>query len=388
MQCALNGTCDNSHCCMLMHCSCRIRASEHLQNERGSYRDCTISVSRHVSHVVDLQFLLLQPSHSTQQNAPSPVDVMDQVDIGEASRLLHAADNVLILLGAGLSQPSGIPTFQEPWEGKMPREISSPSFFKANPLTSWRFFEDRRQKAQRAVPNAGHIAIAEFARRNEHVFTITQNVDGKLLRPCTYFPSMYPVNKPAELSTRAQHPPSRLVCLHGSLFDIKCASEDCSYLTTNYSTESSVPGLDKDTLSPHKERQSATPIDIPSCPSCGSGTLRPGVVWFGEKLPPGSLDRIDAWFDSVSKIDIVMVIGTEALVQPAASYIYRAAAEKGARVMHFNQKHLRPEQEDDMDDIDFYVQGNVAESLPALLGLRSTFTYGVAHNRLLEGNYP
>jgi len=41
-----------------------------------------------------------------------------------------------------------------------------------------------------------------------------------------------------------------------------------------------------------------------------------------------------------------------------------------------------------MDDIDFYVQGNVAESLPALLGLRSTFTYGVAHNRLLEGNYP
>jgi NAD-dependent deacetylase sirtuin 5 len=121
-------------------------------------------------------------------------------------------------------------------------------------------------------------------------------------------------------------------------------------------------------LDSHNGDQSVTTLETPLCPSCGHGTIRPGVVWFGEKLPSGSLDRIEAWFDSVTQIDIVIIIGTEALVQPAASYIYRAATEKGARVMHFNQKPLRPEQEDDMDEIDLYVQGNVAESLPALLG--------------------
>ena len=175
-------------------------------------------------------------------------------------------------------------------------------------------------------------------------------------------------NHPEELSTRARHPPSRLVCLHGSLFDVKCTSEDCSYLATNYTTEPSVLGLDKHRPTPHNEHQPATNLEVPVCPSCGHGTIRPGVVWFGEKLPAGSLDRIEAWFDIVSQIDIVMIIGTEALVQPAASYLYRAATEKGARVMHFNKRPLRPEQEDDMDEIDMYVQGDVAESLPTLLG--------------------
>jgi NAD-dependent deacetylase sirtuin 5 len=313
-------------------------------------------------------FHLCHPSHSTQQNASSPFDAMDQVDVGEASRLIHSAKNVLILLGAGLSQPSGIPTFQEPWEGIMPRDISSPSFFRADPLTSWRFFEDRRQKALQAVPNAGHLAIADFARRNAHAFTITQNIDGILMDSCRHSWYVCNADDSVELSTRALHPSSRLVCLHGSLFDVECTSEDCSYRTTNYSAEPSVPGLENKNHASSNENQPATSLEIPPCPSCGHGILRPGVVWFGEKLPPGSLDRIDAWFDSVSQIDIVMVIGTEALAQPAASYIYRAATEKGARVMHFNQRPLRPDQEDDMDEIDLYVQGNVAESLPALLG--------------------
>jgi NAD-dependent deacetylase sirtuin 5 len=327
-----------------------------------------VSYSQHIEPFGSLiyTFYLCHLSLSTQQNATSPFDAMDQVDIGEASRLIHSAKNVLILLGAGLSQPSGIPTFQEPWEGIMPRDISSPSFFRANPLTSWRFFEDRRQKALQAVPNAGHLAIAAFARRNADVFTITQNIDGVLMNLCRQFTYVGNTDDSVELSTRARHPPSRLVCLHGSLFDVECTSEDCPYLTTNYSTEPSVPGIDKNP--PDSANQPATSLEIPPCPSCGQGTLRPGVVWFGEKLPPGSLECIDAWFNSVSQIDIVMVIGTEALVQPAASYIYRAATEKGARVMHFNQRPLRPDQEDDMDEIDLYVQGNVAESLPALLG--------------------
>lgn len=169
---------DNSHAFMLEH-------SEDPQNERGSCITQSLGPlvpwSTHGSSIYT--FYLCHPSHLTQKNASRPFDTMDQVDIGEASRLIHSAKNVLILLGAGLSQPSGIPTFQEPWEGIMPREVSSPSFFRANPVTSWRFFEDRRQKALRAVPNAGHHAVADFARRNVHAFTITQNIDGMLMNP-------------------------------------------------------------------------------------------------------------------------------------------------------------------------------------------------------------
>jgi NAD-dependent SIR2 family protein deacetylase len=158
--------------------------------------------------------------------------------------------------------------------------------------------------------------------------------------------------------------------LHGSLFDVKCSSEDCDYWTTNHSLEPifSEPSREVIDLSGHEIR--TDDIEIPCCPFCGYGLLRPGVVWLGEKLPPGYLERINTWFESVEHIGVIMVVGTEALVQPAASYIHRAA-EKGARVMHFNKTTLRPDQQEEqeeMDEIDFFVQGDVAESLPSLIG--------------------
>ncbi|KAL1583189.1 hypothetical protein WHR41_07984 [Cladosporium halotolerans] len=271
------------------------------------------------------------------------------VNFAEAREVLERARNILILLGAGLSAPSGIPTFQETWENRDPRDMANASFFHQDPVTSWRFYEDRRQKALRAEPNAGHKAIAQFASRNERVFTITQNID--------------------ELSNRSGHPSPRLVSLHGSLFDVKCSSQDCDYFTTNHSAE---PIFFKSVL---RELEEGTDVEcatqlqqaeIPLCPSCKNGLLRPGVVWFGDKLPSECLGRIDRWFNSVERIDLVMVVGTQALVQPAASYIHQSA-EKGARVMHFNKDALRPEQEDELDEIDLFVQGDVAESLPFLL---------------------
>lgn len=147
---------------------------------------------------------------------------------------------------------------------------------------------------------------------------------------------------------------------------MKCSAEDCDYFATNYSPECTVPGLQGKPIDPSGHGSQSEDIEIPPCPSCGHGLLRPGVVWFGDKLPPGSLERIDAWFDEVQHIDIVMVIGTKASVQPAASYVQRAT-EHGARVMYFNQNPLRPEQWEEMDEIDFFFQGDAAQSVPFLL---------------------
>jgi NAD-dependent SIR2 family protein deacetylase len=59
--------------------------------------------------------------------------------------------------------------------------MASPQFFDENSAIGWQFYENRRQEALRAQPNAGHRAIVELACRNERVFTITQNIDGAFL---------------------------------------------------------------------------------------------------------------------------------------------------------------------------------------------------------------
>jgi NAD-dependent SIR2 family protein deacetylase len=105
--------------------------------------------------------------------------------------------------------------------------------------------------------------------------------------------------------------------------------------------------------------------DLPTCPSCQKGLLRPGVVWFGEMLPEKTLQSIDNWISSSPSIDLIMVIGTSARVYPAAGYVDRAR-QKGAKVAVFNT---------DADDVpagglqrgDWMFQGDAAVILPELL---------------------
>lgn len=73
---------------------------------------------------------------------------------------------------------------------------------------------------------------------------------------------------------------------------------------------------------------------LPHCPSCKDGLLRPGVVWFGESLPMGTINNVSQWLGS-GDVDLMLVIGTSAQVYPAAGYIDRARA-KGARVAVVN----------------------------------------------------
>ena len=80
---------------------------------------------------------------------------------------------------------------------------------------------------------------------------------------------------------------------------------------------------------------SLKPSDLPHCPQCNTGLLRPGVVWFGEMLPEKTIRHVDEWITSAQGIDLIMVIGTSARVYPAAGYVQRARA-KGAKVAVVN----------------------------------------------------
>lgn len=58
--------------------------------------------------------------------------------------------------------------------------------------------------------------------------------------------------------------------------------------------------------------------DVPKCKSCGKGTVRPDVVFFGEGLPAEFSDRRMKDFE---KCDLLIVMGTSLVVYPFASLV-------------------------------------------------------------------
>ncbi len=107
------------------------------------------------------------------------------------------------------------------------------------------------------------------------------------------------------------------------------------------------------------------PKDLPQCPKCGDGLLRPGVVWFNEMLPGKVLEDINDWIQKSEKIDLILVIGTSAKVYPAAAYVNKAR-EKGARVAVINMDRA-DEPGGGLKKGDWFFQGDASVILPDIL---------------------
>jgi NAD-dependent SIR2 family protein deacetylase len=105
--------------------------------------------------------------------------------------------------------------------------------------------------------------------------------------------------------------------------------------------------------------------DLPHCPQCEKGLLRPGVVWFGEMLPEKTIRAVDEWITRADKIDLIMVIGTSARVYPAAGYVQRARG-KGARVAVVNTD-VNDAPEGGLMKGDWFFVGDASEIVPAML---------------------
>ncbi|KAF2193514.1 DHS-like NAD/FAD-binding domain-containing protein [Zopfia rhizophila CBS 207.26] len=292
--------------------------------------------------------------------------VVPQKDLESFQAHLNSSTRILALLGAGLSASSGLPTFRGAgglWRTHDAVELATPEAFGRDPGLVWQFYSYRRHMALQAKPNPAHYALAELARKKEGFMTLSQNVDG--------------------LSPRANHPPEKLKLLHGSLFDVKCSEFFCKHTESNNYTDPIVPALaiptdesDPTTISALQARELdisdenvALPElairDLPRCPKCKRGLLRPGVVWFGEMLPTQVLDDIDKWMADSKKIDLIMVIGTSAKVYPAAGYVDSARA-KGAKVAVVNMDRA------DMPASglykgDWFFEGDAAQIVPEIL---------------------
>ncbi len=207
----------------------------------------------------------------------------------EARRWLKEASRIAVLTGAGISAESGVPTFRGAgglWRRYRPEELATPEAFARDPKTVWEWYVWRRKLIRKAEPNPGHQALVELESRTPHFTLVTQNVDG--------------------LHDRAG---SRNICkLHGDLWVVRC-------------TACGREGLDERTDFP----------ELPPRCECG-GLLRPAVVWFGEPLPP------DAWRtaeEAMSGAEVALVVGTSAVVYPAAGLI-PLAEQAGAKVIEVN----------------------------------------------------
>ena len=210
--------------------------------------------------------------------------------LDKARALLSVASRVAVLTGAGISAESGIPTFRDAmtglWSQFRPEDLATPEAFAANPNVVWEWYAWRREQVAKAAPNAGHTALADLERRSTHFALITQNVDG--------------------LHARAGS--RNVIELHGNIMVDRCFAEGRVLVAAD-----ELPG---------------TP---PRCARCGA-PVRPGVVWFGEMLPPKALEEAYA---AAQGCDVFLSVGTSTVVEPAASLPF-AALDAGASVIEVN----------------------------------------------------
>jgi NAD-dependent deacetylase len=229
----------------------------------------------------------------TQTDAAHPLDTQ----LAQAAALIRRSRSLVVLTGAGVSKESGVPTFRDAVEGLWaqydPQQLATPQAFMQNPKLVWDWYEYRRGMVREAVPNPGHHALADLQRRSPQFVLITQNVD--------------------DLHERAG---SRdVIHLHGNI-----AQSKCFYHCQGDPTLIEVAALTWDTTS-----------GPPPCPHCGR-PVRPDVVWFGEILPESALRRAEA---ACRRADVVIVVGTSGMVEPAAS-LPRLAKHAGATMIEVN----------------------------------------------------
>lgn len=203
---------------------------------------------------------------------------------------LARARHVVVLTGAGVSAESGVPTFREAQTGLWARyraeDLATPEAFLATPRLVWDWYEWRRSLTRRATPNAGHAALVDLERLFPQVTVVTQNVD----------------------SLHARAGSRDVLELHGNIEETRCFDE--GVVVTDYTDDGRTP---------------------PRCPRCG-GLLRPGVVWFGESLPPSTLGRAER---AAASCDALLSVGTSSLVHPAAG-LPLSAKRHGALLLELN----------------------------------------------------
>ena len=206
------------------------------------------------------------------------------------------ARHTIVLSGAGISTPSGIPDFRSPqsglWQQTDPEIVASIGGFRRDPKAFYAWIRPLAQKIFRSEPNPAHRALADLEGAGLVKAVITQNIDG--------------------LHQKAGS--RRVLELHGNLRQVTCLRCGCHTPTAAM--------LDAFLASE----------EVPCCPRCG-GVMKPDVILYGELLPADVLREAE---EEAAACDLMWVIGSSLTVAPA-SLLPQWAIERGARLVIANR---------------------------------------------------
>ena len=239
---------------------------------------------------------------------------MERRDLIEAANEIKISKLTIALTGAGISTESGIPDFRSKngiWSKFDINEYGYIDNIIKKPEKVWKMLRFLINDLKNADPNNGHMALAKMENLGYLHAIITQNVDS--------------------LHQKAGN--KNVIEFHGNFREAICIK--CGKI---YPIEY------------------ALKQDFPKC-NC-NGILKPNAVFFGEPIPKEALIKS---FSLVEKCNVMLVIGTSAMVYPAAQ-LPIMAKQNGAKIIEINKE---PSMIADIADYSFY--GKAGEILPKLV---------------------
>ncbi|CAF1684207.1 unnamed protein product, partial [Adineta ricciae] len=195
---------------------------------------------------------------------------------------------IVVLAGAGISTPSGIPDFRTPGTGlydnlrryniPYPEAIFELDYFYRNPKP---FFHLAKELYPgRYLPNVIHYFIRYLHDQNILHRVYTQNIDG--------------------LERMAGIPADKIVEAHGTFMTATCQRCGQKYASEDI-------------------RQRIFDDEIPRCTKSSrcTGVIKPDIVFFGEDLPR----RFDMYSRDLPNCDCCIVMGTSLAVAPFSDIV-------------------------------------------------------------------
>jgi NAD-dependent SIR2 family protein deacetylase len=253
---------------------------------------------------------------------------------------------LFVITGAGCSTEAGIPDYRdENGDWKRPQPVTYQAFmgeeatrrrYWARSLVGWPVMGNAR-------PGAAHRALAQLERAGRIALLLTQNVDG------------------LHHAAGSQ----RVIDLHGRIDTVRCMACEARMPRAELQAEllrrnpawaalqaSAAPDGDADL-----EGRDFSRFDVPPCPRCGTGLLKPDVVFFGEAVPR---ERVAAAHAALARADAVLIAGSSLMVYSGFRFV-QAAAERGLPVAAVNRGRTRAD-----GLLAFKLEADVGQALEAL----------------------
>ncbi|TBW02650.1 NAD-dependent protein deacetylase [Azotobacter chroococcum] len=235
---------------------------------------------------------------------------------------------LLVLTGAGISTPSGIPAYRDKEGVRHGRAPMTYQEFIGSAAARRRYWARSMigwPKVHQARPNAAHQALARLAAGRRIAGLITQNVDG----------------------LHQQAGSEEVIELHGNLHRVRCL--DCgkrlwrSEIQAGLEAENAYLQGVEAILAPDGDARLAEAylegFRLPWCPCCGSDLLKPDVVFYGEGVPA---EQTEAAALSIERAPALLVVGSTVMTY-SSFRLCRSIAERGKPLAAINQGAMRAE---------------------------------------------